>query len=38
MKIGLDEIIHLYYEKQWFEQFAKEENIDITTTEQACED
>ena len=28
---------HLYYEKQWFEQFAKEGNVDIKITDQAVD-
>ena len=32
-----NEISHLYYEKQWFEQFAKEENIDIKIIDQAVD-
>ena len=31
------ELSHLYYEKQWFGQFAKEENIDIKIVDQAVD-
>ncbi len=32
-----DELSHLYYEKQWFEQFAIEENINIEIIDQAVD-
>lgn len=32
-----DELLHLYYEKQWFEQFAIEEDVDIKIIDQSVD-
>lgn len=32
-----DELLHLYFEKQWFEQFAIEEDVDIKIIDQAVD-
>ena len=32
-----DQLLHLYYEKQWFEQFAIEKDVDIKIIDQAVD-